>query len=252
MEACSPEWQERLSAWFDGEAQAHEQQAVEHHLGQCAGCAQEAARYASLRSFLKAERAVEAHTPPELAARIAQLAPRARSVLPRRTLAAGVAVALAATGGLWTLWPGGMNQALAMDLERHHLRAFSRVAPCEFESSDPAEVKAWVEREVGYAVEVPVVPGATLLGARRCRLHGRLSASLLYRHGSKAMTLFLPPPGSVAARHAARFAGDGPRCTQGPVGERICVAPRGSEQAALAVSELEAPVLIDALARVTP
>jgi len=36
------------------------------------------------------------------------------------------------------------------------------------------------------------------------------------------------------------------------VGERICVAPRGSEQAALAVSELEAPVLIDALARVTP
>lgn len=253
MEACSPEWQERLSAWFDGEAQAHEQQAVEHHLPRCAGCAREAARYASLREVLKAEGAAETRVPPGLAERAARLAPRSRPSFPRRRLAAGLAAALASVGVLWTSWPSGMNEALAMDLERHHLKAFSRAAPCEFESSDPAAVKAWVEREVGYAVEVPVVPGATLLGARRCRLHGRLSASLLYRHeGGKAMTLFLPPPGSAAAQEAARFADEGPRCTQGPVGERICVTPRGGEQAALAVSELEPTVLLDALARISP
>lgn len=249
MEACSPDWQERLSAWFDGEAQTHERQAVEAHLARCAGCTREVARYASLREALEAQAAEETRVPPELAARVARLAPRARPVLPRR-LTAGLAAALAAVGVLWTSWPSGMNDALAMDLERHHLKAFSRSAPCEFESSDPAEVKAWVEREVGYAVTVPVVPGATLLGARRCRLHGQLSASLLYRHeGGKAMTLFLPPPGSTAAREAARFAGEGARCTQGPIGERICVAPRGEAHAALAVSEMEAPVLVDALGR---
>ncbi|WIG97822.1 zf-HC2 domain-containing protein [Myxococcus sp. SDU36] len=252
MEACSPQWQERLSAWFDGEGQAHEQQAVESHMARCADCAREAARYASLRQALKAEGAAEARVPLALEERVTRLAPRSRPSFPRRRLAAGLAAALMSVGVLWTSWPSGMgmNEALAMDLERHHLKAFSRVTPCEFESSDPAEVKAWVEREVGYAVEVPVVPGATLLGARRCRLHGKLSASLLYRHeGGKAMTLFLPLPGSPAAREAARFAGDGPRCTQGPVGERICVAPRGG---ALVVSELESAVLLAALARIAP
>ncbi|WP_375765269.1 zf-HC2 domain-containing protein [Archangium gephyra] len=253
MEACSLEWQERLSAWFDGEVQAHERQAVELHLSRCAGCTREAARYAPLREALRAQAAAETHVPSQLTERVSRLVPRSRPAFRQRRLAAGLAAALASVGVLWTSWPSGMNDALAMDLERHHLKAFSRTTPCEFESSDPAEVKAWVERELGYAVEVPVVPGATLLGARRCRLHGQLSASLLYRYeGGKAMTLFLPPAGSPAAREAARFAGEETRCTQGPVGERICVAPRGSEQAALAVSELEPPVLVDALARLAP
>jgi len=251
MEACSLEWQERLSAWFDGEVQAHERQAVEHHLSRCAGCAREAARYAPLREALKAQ-AAETRVPPELTERVTRLAPPRRSAFRRGRLTAGLAAALASVGVLWTSWPSGMNDALAMDLERHHLKTFSRTTPCEFESSDPAAVKAWVEREVGYTVDVPVVPGATLLGARRCRLHGQLAASLQYRHGNKAMTIFLPPPGSSAAREAARFAGEGTRCTQGPVGERICVAPRGSEHAALAVSELDSPVLIDALTRLAP
>ncbi|OJH39355.1 anti-sigma factor family protein [Cystobacter ferrugineus] len=252
MEACSPEWQERLSAWFDGEVQAHERQLVELHLARCVGCAREAARYAPLREALKAQAATETHVPPELTERVARLAPRSRPASWRRWMV-GLAAALASVGVLWTSWPSGMNDALAMDLERHHLKAFSRASPCEFESSDPAAVKAWVEREVGYVVEVPVVPGATLLGARRCRLHGQLSASLLYRHeGGKAMTLFLPPPGSTAAREAASFAGEETRCTQGPVGERICVAPRGGGQAALAVSEMETSVLVDALARLAP
>lgn len=253
MEACSPEWQERLCAWFDGEAEAPERQAVEQHLSGCAGCAREAARYAPLREALRAQAATETHVPPALKERVARLVPPPRPAFGRRRLTASLAAGLAAVGVLWTSWPSGMNDALAMDLERHHLKAFSRTTPCEFESSDPAAVKAWVERELGYAVEVPVVPGATLLGARRCKLHGQLSASLLYRHeGGKAMTLFLPPPGSPAAREAASFAGGETRCTQGPVGERICVAPRGGGQAALAVSELEQPVLVDALARLAP
>ncbi|WNG58509.1 hypothetical protein F0U59_30005 [Archangium gephyra] len=253
MEACSPEWQERLSAWFDGEVQAHERQAVELHLARCVGCAREAARYAPLSGALKAQAATETHVPPELKERVSRLAPRSRPAFRRRRWTVGLAAALASVGVLWSSWPGAMNDALAMDLERHHLKAFSRATPCEFESPDPAAVKAWVAREVGYAVEVPVVPGATLLGARRCRLHGQLSASLLYRHeGGKAMTLFLPPPGSTAAREAASFAGEETRCTQGPLGERICVASRGGGQAAVAVSELETPVLVDALARLAP
>ncbi len=254
MEACSLEWQERLSAWFDGEADVREQAAVAMHLADCSGCSREAARYRSLRDALKAEAVTsEAPFPATLQRRISALALPARPSLWRRKLIAGAVAAAASVGVFWTAWPGGINDALAMDLERHHLKAFSRSSPCDFESSDPEAVKAWVEREVGYPVEVPVVPGATLLGVRRCQLGGKLTASLQYRYGDRAMTLFLPSPGSPAAREAARFAGNGPRCTQGPVGERICVAPlAGEEHAALAVSELDSPVLLETLALVRP
>ncbi len=254
MEACSLEWQERLSAWFDGEADVREQAAVAMHLAACAGCSREAARYRSLRDALKTEAAAsEAPVPEALRRRVSALVRPAWPTVWRRKLLAGAVAAAASVGVFWTAWPGGFNDALAMDLERHHLKAFSRTSPCDFESSDPQAVKAWVEREVGYSVEVPVVPGATLLGARRCQLGGQLTASLQYRYGDRAMTLFLPPPGSAAARQAARFADDGPRCTQGPVGERICVAPlAGEENAAVAVSELDSPVLLETLALVRP
>lgn len=253
MEACSPEWQERLSAWFDGEADTREREAVSLHLTRCVGCAREGARYALLREALKAEAAMEEAVPSELRQRVARLAEPVHPPFRRRRWMTGMAASLASLGILWTAWPSGMNEALAMDLERHHLKSFSRATPCEFESSDPAAVKAWVEREVGYSVEVPEVPGATLLGARRCRLHGQLSVSLLYRYGDQAMTLFLPPPGSSAARSAVRFAGSGPRCTLGPIGERICVSPRGGgEHAVVAVSELDAPILLDVLASTSP
>ncbi|WP_342378535.1 zf-HC2 domain-containing protein [Myxococcus stipitatus] len=256
MEACSLEWQERLSAAFDGENPAHEQRALEQHLERCAGCARELARYDSLRVALRAQADLDVGVSAGLKARVDRLASRPRWAFARGTWAAGGAIAALLTVGVFGASrlgvAGGLTDALAMDLERHHLKAFSRAAPCEFESSNPEDVKAWVEREVGYEVDVPSVPGAELLGARRCQLHGEVSASLLYRHGDKAMTLFLPEPGSPVAKAAARFAGDGTRCTQGPVGERICVAPRGSGHAALAVSEAESPVLLEALARLSP
>ncbi|HET9451061.1 MAG TPA: hypothetical protein VFO83_09280, partial [Aggregicoccus sp.] len=173
---------------------------------------------------------------------------RPRWALPgRQRLSAAAAALLLSFGLLWTGWPRGFNEALAADLERHHLRAFSRAKPCEFESSDPAAVRAWALAQTGEAVEVPRVPGATLLGARRCRLNGRITISLQYRYGNHALTLFAPPADSSAAAQGLAFAQQGPRCTQGPVGERICVAARG-EDVTIAVSELGDSVLLGALA----
>lgn len=253
MRACSAEWQERLSAGLDGEVDAREQRALEAHLQKCAGCVSELRGYEALRAALAPQAVVDTHVPADLRARVTRLAAAGpRPSVPRRRLLGGVVAAVASLGLLWGTWPGGMNQALAMDLERHHLKAFSRVSPCEFDSSDPAAVEAWVAREVGYAISVPTLPGATLLGARRCRLHGQLSASLLYRVGDRALTLFLPPPGSSASKDAAAFAEEGATCAKGPVGERICVATRGDARAAIIVSELEETVLLDALTHLAP
>ena len=247
MGACSAEWQERLSTSFDGEAEPREQAAVEAHVASCPGCTRALAGFATVRESMRAATA-ERDVPLQLRERVLALADPSRRPIRRRPLLTGMAAVAAVLLVFLGSWSGGMNSALAFELERHHLKAFSRLAPCEFESSDPAEVEAWIRREVGYEVEVPEIPGATLLGARRCRLHGELTASVLYRIGDRAVTIFLAPRESKAGRQAARFAGDGARCAQGPVGEQICVAAREQNAPiALAVSELGASALLKIL-----
>lgn len=247
MGACSAEWLERLSTSFDGEAEPREQAAVDAHVASCPDCTRALTGFATVRASMRAG-ATERDVPLQLRDRVMALAGAERRPTRRRRLLTGMAAVAAVLLVFLGSWPGGMNSALAFELERHHLKAFSRLAPCEFESSDPAQVEAWIRREVGYAVEIPEIPGATLLGARRCRLHGELTASVLYRFGDRAVTIFLAPRDSKAGRQAARFAGDGARCVQGPVGEQICVAP-GEQGApiALAVSELGASALLEVL-----
>ncbi|WP_375757550.1 zf-HC2 domain-containing protein [Corallococcus exercitus] len=258
MSGCSQTWRERISEYFDGEASAAERARSEAHLAACAACQQLAERYAGLRMAL---RGAAAASPPTVARRLRTRiealgdgggppAAATRVHLPRsapmRRLAAAAAALLLAVGLLWTGWPRGFNEVLAADLERHHLRAFSRAQPCEFESSDRTAVRAWALAQTGEKIEVPDVPGARLLGARRCRLHGRITISLLYRYGNHALTLFAPTKDSSAGAQGLAFARKGPRCTKGPVGERICVVARGDD-VTIAVSELGDSVLLSAL-----
>ena len=64
---------------------------------------------------------------------------------------------------------------------------------------------------------------------------------------SDFLTLFAPAADSSAGEQGLAFAQKGPRCTKGPVGERICVAARGDD-VTIAVSELGDSVLLGALA----
>jgi len=261
VSGCSETWRERVSEYFDGEGSASERAHTKAHLASCKVCEQLVEAYAGLRMALReAAPAFPYAVTPRLQTRIEEIGdgfrPPAVPVhwlrsAPVRRFAAAAAVLLLLVSLLWTGWPRGLNAALAADLERHHLTAFSRARPCEFESSDPEAVRAWAETQVGYAVHVPQVPGAVLLGARRCKLAGRLSVSLLYRHGNQALTLFAPPQDSSATAQSRAFADAGPRCTQGPVGERICVSVRG-DRATIAVSELGDAVLLGALGEVRP
>lgn len=253
MRACNLTWAERLSACFDGELTPTEREEVERHVAGCAPCRATLEGFGVLREGLTRVGAREAEVPPALTARLGAELSRSRRTVRRRLLRKVTAAAAAGVllTGLWAGWPGGLDSALAADVERHHLKAFSRLSPCEFESSNPTEVEAWLEERVGYRVRVPEVPGAVLLGARRCRLAGVMVATILYRHGEDALTLYLPPEDSEVARRALRFVEEGLRCTEGPLGERICVAP-GSSRPVLAVSALEAPALAGIVATLHP
>jgi hypothetical protein len=59
--------------------------------------------------------------------------------------------------------------------------------------------------------------------------------------------VYLPRQDSRPAHEAQRFARAGTRCTEGPLGERVCMAS-GPGQPAVAVSALEAPALAGLLA----
>lgn len=109
-------------------------------------------------------------------------------------------------------------------------------------------MRSWVERRLGYEVEVPAPPeGAQLIGARACSLEGRPTAALLYRYDGEGTTVFIPPPGSEALASASRFAEFGARCTRGPLGERICAS--SDEQSAFVVGNLPEPRMLSLLSR---
>lgn len=238
MGACSTEWSERISALVDGEATPVERAAVEAHVERCAACADALAGYRDLGEAL---RGAPVQVPPAVVERARGLTPRRRPS--RRVL--GAVLGLAALFLGWAgpaLVPGGLDEGLAVEVSGHHFRAFARTQPCDFESDDPAEVERWLEHTFGYAVDVPEIEGAVLLGARRCRLHGVLTAALLYRVGDEALTLFVPQAETKAASQALAFADGTVRCDTGALGETICAAP-GPSGVTLAVAALDADTL---------
>lgn len=239
MAACNDHWNELLSAGLDGELDRGERSRLSAHLRSCAMCRAAQDAYGALRERFAAEKRVE--VPPAVAARARSLAAPPRRSARMKLLAAASAVAVAAAA-TFVSWPAGLSEVLADDLERHHLQAFASRTPCEFESSDPEEVEGWLVQELGQQVKVPRIDGATLLGARRCKLAGERVGALLYRHGDHALTVFVAPPDSEPARLASRFADEGPRCTSGRIGERICIAP-GESRTVLAVAATESTAL---------
>lgn len=232
MRVCRQEWSEPLSAWVDGEVGSEEGARVEAHLARCAACAATVRAHRALGAAMRAR--TDDEVPPRVMARARGLAMRRR----RWAWAAVAAVAVAAASMLALRPPASrLEETLAQELVTHHLRGFAREQPCELESDDPVAVRSWVEERLGYEVEVPQPEGVTLIGARACSLGGRRTAALLYRCEGAPMTLFVPPPGSEALSCAESFASSGARCTEGPMGERICVSGTASRPA-FAVADL--------------
>ena len=235
MSACSGDWNERLSALIDGELSPEEARLASVHLLRCAACAGAHGAYLGLaRRFASArERSPQAAGPSR--------APFALA-LPRRSRArlAFALAGLAAAAALLVARPHGLNDALAAEVEQHHFRAFAGASPCEFSSDDPGRVRAWLASAVGYDVAVPAIGGATLLGARRCKLHGVPTAALLYRSRAAAFTLFIPLRGSRSDLEASRFGDGGGRCATGRLGESIC-ALQGAPGRGATIAVSDAP-----------
>lgn len=264
MSACSADWNERLSAYLDGETSPAENAEVDAHLPGCADCSNLLATWTGLSQrirvahrdadagsasspLLEASRRLEERILAEATRSTAQR-PRSRRRLGLRVAAAVASVALV-TAGAFFARPPALDPTLILEIEGQHMRAFTHGRPCEFESSDPKLVSDWIATQSNRRMEVPLLPGAELLGARRCTLKGLPAIALVYRVEGRGLTIFVPGDGTDAAASATAFADGGARCTTGRLGERICAAS-GASQSALAVGNDDHLVLLASTAAV--
>lgn len=251
MAGCSQEWFDNLSAFYDGELTKSDQRRVEEHLEGCAPCRRVIAVFADMREGLASSSTVEVPR---------RVRERAEAVVYREALGkqrwatrgavASALFAVAAAVFLILQPASSLADSLKDELVSHHWNGFTREVPYEFESKDPEAVSAWLEGRLGYPVSVSIPQGATLMGARLCRITSQRTAAVMYRAADKsALTVFVPPKSSRAATMARDFiGGEGVRCTNGPLGAAICIKKEREGQPMLAVAETQTSLLKDALA----
>lgn len=63
--------------------------------------------------------------------------------------------------------------------------------PLQIETSNAEAVQSWFQSKVDFAVGLPDVSKASLLGARRCNLKGRAAALVFYRSAGNSISLFV-------------------------------------------------------------
>lgn len=156
----------------------------------------------------------------------------------RRGWATAFAAMAAAAAMVLAPETGSFSTALADEAVSHHLRAFAQGdgTGCDVLSDDPAELARWLTESLGREVEVPVVPGAILVGARECSLFGEKAGAVVYRTDAGAVTMFLPAPGGTAEAACE----SSPGCSEGRDGQTVCVVPDGSGSSRLMVGEAPA------------
>jgi hypothetical protein len=100
------------------------------------------------------------------------------------------ATLLIAAGLLW-------SAKRSAGLEQLAARELNRSAQLELRSSDPSEIGAWLRREAGVDVEIPVSTRVRLTGARVIRHRGTLVGEVAYRVGGDSALLLVAPAGGV-------------------------------------------------------
>lgn len=185
---------------------------AQEHLARCTSCQ---AFIADMRAAAEAirESAPREQAPAEVRARLfAALAHARAGMQPRRRrharqwLFVAAAAVLIIMGG--TFLADRLTRHPAADaiavLAEDHARA---VGEAHIASADPADVETWVAAQVHFAMQVPVLPGADLRGARVGVFDGRRGAVVEYDVDGTRLSYFVVPngPATSGASRPMRF-----------------------------------------------
>jgi anti-sigma factor RsiW len=203
-----------LTPYLDDEAAAEDRRAVDAHLRQCPWCARRARAEGVARTVLRVRaRAAAPRAPAALRLRCEAVAGRSRPGAVGgawgQWRALGLAVAAMVVVGLAGLLVSGAVARspglLVAELTLDHLKCFALFEP-RGGPADPEAVSAQLRLRYGWHLAIPgslARERLTLLGARRCLSTDGAVAHVLYRHGGRALSLFVMP---ATARPAARVA----------------------------------------------
>ena len=195
----------RRLLWPDCGARSTSLEIVEaqEHLASCDSCQEFVREIRAVADMIRAT-APRVEAPAEARERLFTALARARAgshtvsrrwAVPRR-LAVAVAAILVVFGGLslsGRLSRSGRSPDPITALAEDHMRARSDAG---IASSDAAEVARWLAGQLDFAMHVPVLPDASIRGARLCHMDGRRGAVVEYQVGDKVVSYFVVPDGS--------------------------------------------------------
>lgn len=233
MKGC-PDF-ESLSAHADGEGD----EVVRLHVDACERCAGTVERILGLGTRLRDSAPADTH---RIEGVLEGLEPPRR----RRWLAGASAVAAAAAVAFLSLPSGTVPSAVADEAVSQHLQAFANGRACETESPDPDRLERFFTESMGRDIEVSAPLRGRLVGARRCSLFGERAAAVVYADGDVSVTMFVPPPGSRAAKSSASAMGE---CVSARDGQTVCVVAGDDGLPRLVVGGLPAAELGTLIAR---
>lgn len=196
----------RRLLWPDGGPRAATGEVIEAqaHVVGCGSCRQ---FLSEMRTFGEAIRtaAPREQAPAAVRRRVFSAVARARAGVPavrgrrwRPSWLAAAAVLLVGVGGALTadrLARQERDDPISAIAEDH-----ARVlGGARIDSTDPAVVAQWLAGQVHFAIHVPVLPDARLLGARLCVMDGRRGAVVEYQVGEARLSYFVVPEGAERA-----------------------------------------------------
>jgi anti-sigma factor RsiW len=182
-----------LAAYLDGEVQAEQGNALEHHLRTCTECAAEVAIMLSLRRSMRA--AKTRFTPSaQFRQKIqSQVAPKRRSFGSFGLLPLAMA-ALAILVVALVLTRQNTSQADAFrEVADLHTGDLASANPYDVISSDRHTVKPWFQGHIPFAFNLPEFSGTefTLLGGRLVYLHQQPAAQVVVGMGQHKISVLI-------------------------------------------------------------
>jgi anti-sigma factor RsiW len=244
MTRCGVDF-ERLSAFVDGELDPREELELRRHIERCDRCR-------SIVETLLATKAAVASTaevrpvPHSLRERVSELVadqPRRRGIwlLIIPSLAAAMIVLVIAIYRPMFGNKSSGTDRLTRAMVEDHIHYLTAPNAIQVASDDPQQIAQAFADQFGFHLELPILPGANLLGGRLCWLHGRKAVLTFYQTSSGRFSLFVLDQQAFAVSPKRRN-----ECTS-TGGYEVCLVSRAPEVLAMVADKQQAELLMPEL-----